>query len=127
MQKLLLVGVGGFIGAILRYVMSGYVQSLTHSVAFPYGTLVVNITGCFLIGILAYLVETQAGMTPEMRLLLMVGILGSFTTYSTFSAETINLLQEQRYISGLMNIGLHLVLGLAAVILGRFAMSSIWR
>ena len=127
MQKLLFVGVGGFIGAILRYVMSGYVQSLTHSVAFPYGTLVVNITGCFLIGILSYLVEIQAGMTPEMRLLLIVGILGSFTTYSTFSAETINLLQEQRVFLGLMNMGTHLVLGLAAVILGRFAIISIWR
>ncbi len=127
MHKIFLVGVGGFIGATLRYLISGYVQGLTQSVAFPHGTLVVNITGCFLIGILSYLVETQAGMTPEMRLLLMVGILGSFTTYSTFSAETMNLLQEQRFFLGLMNIGTHLVLGLSAVLLGRFAIISIWR
>jgi CrcB protein len=127
MYKVLFVGVGGFIGAILRYAISGYVQGLTHSVAFPHGTLVVNIAGCFLIGVLTYLVETQAGMTPEMRLLLMVGVIGSFTTYSTFSAETINLLQEQRLFLGLINIGTHLFLGLAAVVLGRFTIISIWR
>jgi len=127
MHKIFLVGAGGFIGAILRYLISGLVQGLTQSVAFPHGTLVVNVTGCFLIGILSYMVESQAGMTPELRLLMMVGILGSFTTYSTFSAETITLLQDQRIFLGLMNIGLHLVLGLSAVLLGRFAIILIWR
>jgi len=127
MHNFILVGVGGFIGAILRYLLSGYVQGWTQSVAFPHGTLVVNITGCFLIGILSYLVETQAGMTPEMRLFLMVGILGSFTTYSTFSAETMNLLMDQRFFLGLINIGTHLLLGLSAVLLGRFAIISLWR
>ena len=92
-----MVGVGGFLGAVLRYWISGYVQNLTQSVAFPYGTLAVNISGCFLIGIFAHLVESQAGMTAEMRLLLMVGLLGSFSTYSTFSSETMNLLQDKGY------------------------------
>ncbi|MBW2569674.1 MAG: CrcB family protein, partial [Deltaproteobacteria bacterium] len=81
MHKIILVGVGGFIGAALRYLISGYTQDLIQSVAFPYGTLAVNITGCFLIGIISHLLESQAGMTAEMRLLLMVGLLGSFTTY----------------------------------------------
>jgi CrcB protein len=72
-------------------------------------------------------VELQFEITAEVRLLLMVGVLGSFTTYSTFSNETITLLQDQRATLALMNIGLHLVLGLAAVLAGRFAMVTIWR
>lgn len=125
MEKIVLVGMGGFMGAVLRYWVSGYVQNITHNIAFPYGTLVVNITGCFLIGMLYYLVESQAGMTAEMRLLLMVGLLGSFTTYSTFSSETMNLLQDQRLFPALLNIGTHLIFGLFAVMLGRFTIIAI--
>jgi CrcB protein len=127
MHQIILVGVGGFLGAVLRYLISGYVQNLTQSVAFPYGTLAVNISGCFLIGIFAHLVESQGGMTAEMRLLLMVGLLGSFTTYSTFSSETMNLLQDQRLFLGLINIGTHIIIGLSAVLLGRFTIITIWR
>lgn len=127
MRNLLFVGIGGFIGALLRYLVSGYVQNLSHRIDFPYGTLVVNVVGCFLIGALTQLVELQFEITAEVRLLLMVGVLGSFTTYSTFSNETITLLQDQRATLALMNIGLHFVLGLAAVLAGRFAMVTIWR
>ena len=127
MNKIIFVGAGGFIGAVLRYLVSGYVQNLTKSVAFPYGTFAVNITGCFLIGIFSYMVEAKAGMTPEMRLLLMVGLLGSFTTYSTFSAETMNLIQDQRLFLGLINISAQIILGLVAVLLGRITIISIWR
>lgn len=70
--------------------------------------------GCFLIGIFSYLIESQAVMTVEMRLLLMVGILGSFTTYSTFSHETINLLQDQRLFLAFINVAAHIILGLSA-------------
>ena len=127
MHKIIIVGVGGFIGTVFRYLISGYVQNLTQSVAFPHGTLAVNLTGCFLIGIFSHLVESQAGMTAEMRLLLMVGLLGSFTTYSTFSNETMNLLQDQRLFLALINIGTHIFLGLSAVLLGRFTIITIWR
>jgi len=127
MSKIILVGVGGFIGAALRYLMSGYIQNLTKSIAFPHGTLAVNMTGCFLIGIFSQLVESQAGMTAEMRLLLMVGLLGSFTTYSTFSNETMNLLQDQQLSLALINIGTHIILGLSAVLLGQFTIMTIWR
>ncbi|MFC1579895.1 fluoride efflux transporter CrcB [Thermodesulfobacteriota bacterium] len=127
MQKILLVGVGGFFGAVLRYLISGYVQNLSQSISFPYGTFAVNIIGCFFIGVLSHLVESQAGVSAEMRLLLMVGLLGSFTTYSTFSSETINLLQDQELFLALMNIGTHLIVGLAAVLLGRFTIITIWR
>jgi CrcB protein len=127
MHKMILVGLGGFIGAVLRYLISGCIQNLTQSVAFPYGTLAVNITGCFLIGILSHLVESQAGITVEMRLLLIIGLLGSFTTYSTFSNETMNLLQDQRLLLALLNIATHTILGLSAVLLGRFTIINIWR
>jgi CrcB protein len=127
MRNLFFVGIGGFIGALLRYLVSGYVQNLSHRIDFPYGTLMVNVVGCLLIGALSQLVELQFEITAELRLLLMVGVLGSFTTYSTFSNETITLLQDQRAALALMNIGLHLVLGLAAVLAGRFAMVAIWR
>jgi CrcB protein len=127
MRNLLFVGIGGFLGAVLRYLVSGGIQNLSHRIDFPYGTLVVNIVGCFLIGVLSQLVELQFEITAELRLLLMVGVLGSFTTYSTFSNETITLLQDQRVTLALMNIGLHLILGLSAVLAGRFAIIAIWR
>ena len=127
MIKILYVGAGGFIGAILRYLVSSFVQNLTHSISFPYGTLVVNISGCLIIGILSQLVELQTFITAEIRLFLMIGLLGSFTTYATFSNETMNLFMSQRFFLGLMNIVSHVVLGLAGVILGRMAVTFIWR
>lgn len=127
MHPIVLVGAGGLIGAVLRYLISGLVQNLTQSVTFPHGTFVVNITGCFLMGIFSHLVESQVGLTSEMRLFLMVGLLGSFTTYSTFSHETLNLLQDQGMSLALINIGTHIIIGLSAVVLGRFAIISLWR
>jgi fluoride exporter len=127
MHPIVLVGIGGFIGAVLRYLMSGFVQNLTQSVSFPHGTLAVNLTGCFLMGIFSHLVESQAGMTAEMRLFLMVGLLGSFTTYSTFSNETLNLLQDHGLSLALINMGTHIIFGLSAVLLGRFAIMFLWR
>lgn len=127
MNKIIWVGIGGFIGAVLRYWVSGFVQNLTQSVTFPHGTLSVNIIGCFLIGVISYLVESQAGVPQEIRLLVLVGIIGSFTTYSTFSAETLNLLLDQRLFLALTNIFIHIFLGLLGVLLGRFTMVLIWR
>lgn len=86
MYNIMLVGVGGLIGAILRYLVSGYVQGFSGSVSFPYGTFAVNIIGCFLIGIFSNLSELQIGISGETRLLIMVGLFGSFTTYSTSGA-----------------------------------------
>ena len=127
MHPIVLVGVGGFIGAVLRYLVSGYVHNMTQSVTFPHGTLAVNMAGCFLMGIFSHLVESQTGMTVEMRLFLMVGLVGSFTTYSTFSNETLNLIQNHGMSLALINMGTHIILGLSAVLLGRFAVIAIWR
>jgi len=127
MHKIILIGTGGFMGAILRYLVSGYVQNLSESVSIPYGTFAVNIIGCFLFGMLSHLTELQIAMTLEMRLLLMVGFLGSFTTYSTFSNETMILLQDQRIFLAMINIGAHIFAGLTAVFLGRLIINLIWR
>lgn len=127
MRNILFVGIGGFIGATLRYLVSGYVQTLSGSIDFPYGTMAVNIIGCLVIGILSQLIDSQAGISAEARLLLMVGLLGSFTTYSTFGNETLTLLQDHRFLPALTNIGAHLMLGLSAVLLGRFIIISLWR
>lgn len=92
MSKILLVGAGGFVGAVLRYTVSAWVQTASKSVRFPYGTLAVNLLGCLVIGLLSQLAEDRNLFTSEMRLLIFIGILGAFTTFSTFSNETIDLL-----------------------------------
>jgi CrcB protein len=127
MRDLLIIGLGGFIGAILRYVVSGQVQRWSESVNFPYGTLTVNLLGCLLIGALARLDEIRSVLTPEMRFLLFIGLLGAFTTYSTFSNEAINLINDRQFHLAFLYIGAHLVLGLGAVLLGRLTTYMIWR
>jgi CrcB protein len=127
LDKALFVGVGGFIGSILRYWTSGWVQQLTGSAAFPFGTLAVNTLGCLVIGFLSQLAETRGVFTPETRALVFVGVLGGFTTFSTFSNETWNLLHGNQIFPALTNIGAHLLLGLGAVWLGRTLAFWIWK
>jgi CrcB protein len=127
LDKALFVGVGGFIGAILRYWTSGWAQQLTNSAVFPFGTLTVNTLGCLVIGFLSQLAETRGAFTPETRALVFVGVLGGFTTFSTFSNETWNLLRGSQIFPALTNIGAHLLLGLGAVWLGRTLAFWIWK
>jgi fluoride exporter len=127
MHNILIVGIGGFIGSILRYLISGYVQYISQSISFPYGTLSVNIIGCLFIGIISQLIELQIGISAETRLFLMVGVLGGFTTFSAFGNEALNLLQDQRVFLSLMYIGSHLLIGLSAVYLGRIIIKLVWR
>jgi CrcB protein len=117
--KILLAGVGGFLGSILRYLVSGLVQDSSRSIHFPYGTLTVNLIGCFAIGLLAQLAETRGFFTAETRTLVFVGVLGGFTTFSAFGNETINLWREGQSGLALMNIAAHLLLCLGAVWLSR--------
>lgn len=127
MTNILLIGFGGFIGSVMRYLASGYVQQATKSVGFPYGTLVVNIIGCFLLGFLAQLVESRGAFTSETRLFVFVGILGGFTTFSTFGNETLNLARDSQMINALANVGANVILGLLAVWLGRSVSYLVWR
>jgi CrcB protein len=127
MQKTLLVGVGGFIGSILRYQVSGYIQQLTKSAAFPYGTLAVNIVGCLLIGFLSQLAEVRGVFTAESRILIFIGILGGFTTFSAFGNETINLLRAGENWPAVANVSAHFIFGIGAVWSGRILAHLIWR
>jgi CrcB protein len=127
MRNLMIVGFGGFIGAILRYLVSGQVQKWSGSIDFPYGTLAVNLLGCLLIGALTRLDEIRDILTPEMRFLIFIGLLGAFTTYSTFSNETVTLINDRRFALAFLYMGTHLVLGLGAVLAGRLTTYLVWR
>ena len=127
MRNLIIIGAGGFCGAILRYLISGGVQRWTQSVNFPHGTLAVNLIGCLVIGMLTRLDEVRSILSPEMRFFIMIGLLGAFTTYSTFSNEAMNLLNDRRIHLAILYVGAHMVLGLVAVFLGRISTYLIWR
>ena len=127
MTNILLVGFGGFIGSALRYLASGYVQQASKSVDFPYGTLAVNVMGCFVIGFLAQLAESRGLFTSEARLFVFVGILGGFTTFSSFGNETLNLARDSQMMNALANVGANVILGLLAVWLGRTVSYLIWK
>ena len=127
MGKIFLAGIGGFLGSILRYSVSGFVQDVSRSIHFPYGTLAVNLIGCFAIGLLSHLAETRGFFTAETRTLVFVGVLGGFTTFSAFVNETINLWREGESGLALINIAAHLVLCLGAVWLSRVLAYQVWK
>jgi CrcB protein len=118
LTPLLLVGSGGFVGSALRYAVSAWVQRIDPSGAFPFGTLAVNVTGCLVIGVLAGLSETRPIFNPEARLLVLIGVLGGFTTFSTFGWETLALLREGAVGAAGANVAASLVFGMLAVWLG---------
>lgn len=113
-----LVGSGGFIGAVFRYGLSGIIQRNATLATFPYGTLVVNLLGCLLIGIAMALIDSRQMFGPELRLFILIGLLGGFTTYSTFGYETFALLRDADYLRAVGNVAIHVILGLTLVWLG---------
>ena len=117
MQNYFLVFVGGGIGASARYYLSGAVYRFLPS-DFPYGNLVVNITGCFLIGMLMTLLEERFISEPSLRIFLTIGILGGFTTFSSFSYETIALFRDAEILRAMLNVGVSIFGCLAATALG---------
>lgn len=120
-QQLLIIGLGGFFGAISRYSITIWVQKKFPNFQ-PAGTLVVNVAGCLLIGFLMGCIAQKTWLTdsPRAKLLLITGFLGSLTTFSTFGYETVQFLQLQEVRSALMNVTLNLVLGIIAVFAGYY-------
>ena len=127
MGKLFLAGIGGVIGSTFRYAVTGFAQNWSRSIDFPYGTLAVNLIGCFAIGFLSQLAETRGVFNAETRTLIFIGVLGGFTTFSAFGNETMNLWRDgENFLAG-ANIAAHLVLCLGAVWLSRALAYQIWR
>lgn len=124
MRVLLAVGVAGFLGAVSRYLIGGWVYRVLPA-AFPYGTLTVNVAGSLLLGAVFELGTTRAVLDPTLRIALASGFLGAFTTFSTFSLETVNLLREGSMVLALLNVVGNVVLCLTAawagMALGRLA------
>ena len=115
MRTILIIGLGGFAGSVLRYLAAGWVHRLSDNPFFPYGTLGVNVLGCLAIGLLGGWAENAELFSPTARAFLLIGLLGGFTTFSTFGYETMALLREKAVIPALLYVALHLLLGLAAV------------
>ncbi len=125
--RLGIIGAGGFIGAILRYLVSGWIQERSGSITFPFGTLGVNLLGCFVIGCISLLVETRSMFSVEMRSFLLIGLLGAFTTFSTFGNETLTLIRDGRMELAALNSCVQVFVGVAMVWLGRIVAAGIWR
>ena len=117
MRLILLIGGAGFVGAVARYLIGGWVHRVLPP-GFPYGTLCVNVIGSFLLGAVFALSTERAALDPELRLVLGVGFLGAFTTFSTFSLETVNLLREGSLMLAAGNVGANVLLCLMAAWVG---------
>ncbi|WP_342665436.1 fluoride efflux transporter CrcB [Marinobacterium litorale] len=110
------IALGGALGAMARYWVSGFLNNADYRL--PVGTLAVNVVGSFLMGVCFVLILEKARLSPEMRPLLMTGFMGAFTTFSTFSLETVALIQEGHIMSALIYISLSLALCLVALYAG---------
>lgn len=118
MLRFFIIGLGGAIGTILRYVMGGLDYRFSSGV-FPISTLVVNVTGSLAIGFL-WGITDRFNFSPNVRMFVFLGILGGYTTFSTFSLETFNLMRDGEYRIALMNMFFSLILSVGAVFLGYF-------
>lgn len=118
MNNSLLIFIGAGVGGVLRYWISTSIYGLLGR-QFPYGTLVVNVSGCLLMGLLfVLLVERFDGVAPPFRSLLLIGLLGGYTTFSSFSIETLSLFENGAWFNAVLNVMLSIVLCLAATWLG---------
>ncbi len=119
MSKFTLLAIGGITGTIARYLLGGYIYAVLGT-SFPYGTLVVNLLGCLIVGFLAAFMENKFMLTPNLRLLLMIGFCGAFTTFSTFILETSNLIRSGETLKAFMNIIFSVIIGLIVFRIGVF-------
>ena len=117
MAQLLAIAAGGSVGAVMRFIVSTGIYSWLGR-GFPYGTLVVNVIGSLLMGLLYELFLQRLSVSPEVRAVLLVGFLGAFTTFSTFSIETINLIEQGYVIKAIVNVLASVILCMLAAWVG---------
>ena len=124
MQNLIAVASGGAMGALARYGLSLFVQRKAGAGLPGAGTLAVNVLGCLVIGLLLGFVVERDGISERTRLFLVMGILGSFTTFSTFGFETVTMARGGQWLGACVNVGLNVILGLGAVVAGQLLARS---
>ncbi len=115
LKMFLIIGAGGFLGAVMRY----YVSGIFTKEDFPYGTLLVNVLGSFFLGFILFMSFYSGYVSPDMRNFLAIGVLGAFTTMSTFSFETLEFFNTNDYWMGSINIMLNVGLSIIGVYMGR--------
>jgi fluoride exporter len=120
MNKYLVVGIGGFLGAIARFWLGGYISNRMGT-RFPYGTFVINMTGSFLIGFILTLLAERTHWSPNWRYLIPIGFIGAYTTFSTFEYETFRSIQDGELLVAGLNVGLSVIVGFISVWLGVIA------
>ena len=120
MPNLIIIGLGGFLGAIARHGLSGLAHRIS-GLALPVGTLIVNGLGCLAIGITMSIVDHRGFFSPTTNYFLMIGFVGSFTTFSALGYETFQMIRAGNFHLALGNIGINVIVGIGAVVLGWFA------
>jgi fluoride exporter len=124
MTNYLIIGIGGFFGAIARYTVALWIGQ-NWGRMFPLGTFIVNISGCFLISFLMSLFTERFMVSPQIRMFLIIGFLGAYTTFSTFEYETGSLVKDGEWLLAAMNVILSVIAGFSALKLGEVAGKSI--
>jgi fluoride exporter len=117
MTKYLMVGIGGFLGAIARFWLDGYVSDRLGS-GFPYGTFIINCSGSFLIGVVVTVLAERTHWSANWRYLIPIGFIGAYTTFSAFELETLRTIQQSEFLLAGLYVGLSVVVGFVSVWLG---------
>lgn len=125
LMQMILVGLGGFVGSASRFVLSGLVHRTIPMSTFPFGTLAVNVIGCLAIGFLGGLMDLRQVLGPSQRMFLLIGVLGGFTTFSTFAFETLGLIHAAQFAKSAVNVAAQVIFGLAAAWIGYFGAQNL--